>query len=117
MARTPFLAFILSLVLAGCGYSGDSSDGGSDGKTQDAADGTSGGDLQYECTPGVSRCPYPLDCLCCGSIGPAPICLCSADCNSNTDCTHPDLPECNKPGSGIAGICTPVGFNCCWECQ
>lgn len=115
MARKAILALGLSLILAGCGYGGGSSDGGNDGKTQDG--GTNGGDTAYECTPGYSRCSVGLACLCCGSIGPAPICLCTSACNSNQDCTHPDLPECNKPGPDTAGICTPTGYNCCWYCQ
>ena len=111
MIRIPFLVLILFLVAGGCGYGGGSTDGGNDGKTQD------GGDTAYECTPGQSRCSVGLACLCCGSIGPAPICLCSSACNSNQDCTHPDLPECNKPGPDTAGICTPMDYNCCWYCQ
>ena len=108
------LALGLSLLLAGCGYGGGSTDGGNDGKTLDAADGNNGG---HECTPGQSRCPVGLECLCCGSIGPAPICLCSSACNSGADCTRSGLPECNKPGPDSAGICTPVDYNCCWFCQ
>jgi hypothetical protein len=114
MKRIPLLALVLFLV-AGCGYGGGSTDGGSDGKTLDAADG--GGNGGFECTPGQSRCPVGLECLCCGSIGPSPVCLCSIACNSGQECTHPGQPECNKPGPDSAGICTPTGYNCCWGCD
>ncbi len=114
MISKAILALGMSLLLAGCGYGGGANDGGNDGKT---LDGTNGGDIAYECSPGQSRCPTGLECLCCGSIGPAPICLCSTACNYDTDCTHPDLPECNQPSPDTAGICTPTGYNCCWFCQ
>jgi hypothetical protein len=116
MKRIPFLALVLFVIAAGCGYGGGSTDGGNDGKTLDAADGN-GGDASFECTPGQSRCPAGLECLCCGSIGPAPICLCSIACNSGQECTYPGQPECNQPTPDSAGICTPTGYNCCWFCQ
>ena len=113
MRLIPYMALVLFLV-AGCGYGGGSTDGGDDGKTLDAGDGGNGG---LECTPGQSRCQTGRECLCCGSIGPAPICLCTIACNSDLDCTYPGQPECNKPTPDAAGICTPTGYNCCWFCQ
>ena len=115
MMRATIVALGLFLALAGCGNGGGAADGGDDGR-QDA-DGSGGGDVSFECTQGVTQCPAGLDCLCCGSIGPAAICLCSVECTSGADCTTQGLPECNQPGAGTAGICTPAGFNCCWMCQ
>jgi hypothetical protein len=69
------------------------------------------------CTTGGPACPGNLSCLCCGSIGPKAICLCSEACTTSNLCKSTGLPLCNVPTGGDAGICTPNGFNCCWFCK
>jgi hypothetical protein len=68
------------------------------------------------CTTG-DTCSGGLSCLCCGSIGPSEICLCSKECSVDNDCSGTGLPMCNKRNGADAGICTPTGYNCCWDCQ
>jgi hypothetical protein len=70
------------------------------------------------CTKSNDTCQGGLTCQCCGSMGPAPICVCSTSCVSDKDCTRPNQPLCNKASpTAAAGICTPAAFNCCWMCQ
>jgi hypothetical protein len=69
------------------------------------------------CQTGGTACSAGLTCQCCGSIGPKAICLCSKPCSADGDCQGTGLPSCNKPGPSASGICTPVGYNCCWMCQ
>jgi hypothetical protein len=76
-----------------------------------AQDLTSPGQCGKTCTGGLS-------CVCCGSIGPKPICICSTTCASDADCKDKALPSCNKATpTSAAGICTTKGFNCCWFCK
>jgi hypothetical protein len=82
------------------------------------ADLSSGDGGAVTCTPSTDNCTGGLKCHCCGSIGPAPICICTTTCAGNGDCTRPNQPLCNKASpSAAAGICTPAGYNCCWMCQ
>lgn len=71
------------------------------------------------CTTGGTECSgmTGLSCECCGSIGPMAICLCSKKCSADNDCQGSGLPLCNMAQGVDSGICTPVGFNCCWLCQ
>jgi hypothetical protein len=87
-----------------------------DGKTGDS---TAGGDgAATSCNPDAGGCKGGLQCLCCGSIGPKPICLCSRACKGDDDCgLVPGQPLCNAPAGSKAGICTPFDFNCCWYCK
>jgi hypothetical protein len=58
------------------------------------------------------------ECLCCGSIGPQEICLCTVRCFSDDTCADVEgMPECNMREGAKSGICTAAGFNCCWDCQ
>jgi hypothetical protein len=69
------------------------------------------------CTPGGNACGDGLECLCCGSIGPKAICICTTACSGSTSCSDPARPSCNSPPNSSTGICTTTGFNCCWQCQ
>jgi hypothetical protein len=116
MSRALVLLLLLGFFLPACadydsGADGSISDGQADGSNGDA-DG-----LVLDCTQGVSACPNGLDCLCCGSIGPAPICLCTQTCKANSSCDVVGLSRCNTPGTDSDGICTPPDFNCCWYCE
>jgi hypothetical protein len=103
----------------------DTTQGGETSPTKDSAVDTAqakdlapGEGVAEECTPATDNCTGGLKCLCCGSIGPSPICVCSTPCSSTADCTHANLPSCNKAtDAGTGGICTPVGYNCCWFCK
>ena len=110
--------FILCCLLAGLLLGSCSGEGGrADSADLDgvAQDGDRGGAVQ--CDPQDDTCAGGLTCLCCGSIGPRAICLCSKACASDPECQGSGLPECNRPGPGADGICTPSGYNCCWMCQ
>ena len=97
----------------------------SDGKRADAnrdksvtgGDRSAGEGTAQTCMPGGTPCSGNLTCQCCGSIGPKAICLCSMHCSSDGECQGTGLPKCNKPDPLTPGICTPNGFNCCWQCQ
>ena len=132
MLRFCMLLVLLSTIAAGCAYydsgvDGSISDGQADGDGQpdgDAGpdkradwDADGGGGPVLKCTPNVTRCPTDLDCLCCGSIGPSPICLCSRPCEVDTSCQARGLSHCNTPDENHDGICTPPDFNCCWYCE
>ncbi|MFH2005058.1 MAG: hypothetical protein ABI333_00595 [bacterium] len=105
---------LLGFALVACG---DDDSTGQDGSVgQDVGVGADAAPV-IECTPSVDQCPGSLSCECCGSIGPAAICVCTMACNTDNDCTNPDLPHCNTPGAGTPGICTTEDYNCCWMCQ
>jgi hypothetical protein len=76
-------------------------------------------DADTPCTPGGATCGAGAQCVCCGSAGPRPICVCSTSCTGagDTQCTDPFRSKCNRPSGGDPGICTSPSFNCCWGCQ
>jgi hypothetical protein len=110
----------------------DDSSGGKDAAATDAkagvdartGDSKAGGDSKAAgdssataCNQPGDSCPSGLTCLCCGAIGPSSICLCTKACKGDGDCDADGLPFCNMRSGGTSGICTPTGFNCCWDCQ
>jgi hypothetical protein len=109
MFRFQILVLVASFGLSGCAGDGDTQDAGVDGAGDDGG--------VVECSTSDNDCTAGLECLCCGSIGPAPICLCTTGCDSDPECTHPGHGTCNKPDPGSSGICTPADYNCCWFCQ
>jgi len=50
-----------------------------------ATDLSSGDGGAVTCTPSADTCTGGLKCHCCGSIGPAPICICTTTCAGNGD--------------------------------
>jgi len=116
MLRACLLLGLLGLFLPACA----DYDSGADGSVSDGRTDGAGGDtdeLVLDCTPGVTSCPAGLTCLCCGSIGPSAICLCTQACKANSNCFVTGLSRCNTPGTDADGICTPPDFNCCWYCE
>ncbi len=62
-----------------------------------------------------------VGCECCPAGGPLGRCLCTSRCSSDTDCTDPARPHCNRPMVGVPGgggappgICTATMFICAW---
>jgi len=60
-------------------------------------------------------CSGDLACNCCPAGGPTQLCLCSETCTSDTQCTDPARPVCNRSPTG-PGFCSAAGFGCCWLC-
>jgi hypothetical protein len=133
MKRLGALTPLAGLVLLACGSNGTSGPD-LDATTTDAAaeaggaeSGLRDGGAPADAPPLDTGAPMPcaqgdacgagLQCLCCGSIGPRAICLCTTACTTSGQCADPARPACNTPGPGADGICTAQGFNCCWRCQ
>ena len=76
----------------------------------------------YDAGPACSEmsmgsCPAGLTCIGCPSGPIMEHYLCTTSCTSGADCTDPDRPVCNLPGTlggGGPGLCTPMGYGCTW---
>ena len=55
-------------------------------------------------------------CLSCPAGGPSNHFLCTTACNTDTNCTDPARPHCNRDttSAGGGGICTTLDFGCAW---
>jgi hypothetical protein len=122
MRRIPLLMLFMGMLMLACS-SGDN--GNPDGSDQDGTVNEDGGGDSgdnhapevIDCVEGQTKCPNDLSCRCCGSIGPEPICICTAQCTNNEDCAGTGFLYCNMAEGAKSGICTPIDFNCCWDCQ
>jgi hypothetical protein len=117
MLRYLLLLLVASMLVLSCSSNGGNADAAEDGVVN--GDETTGGDDDeaIDCESGVTKCPPDKDCLCCGSIGPTEICLCTVQCWGDDDCQGTGFSLCNMAEGAKSGICTPSDFNCCWNCN